>query len=48
MFRLTLDPIFRPDINVSKHYSYFLYDNVFEKNKFTLIFDSLFDSDFAW
>ncbi len=48
MFRLSLDPLFRPNESLSRHSSYFLYDNVFETNKFQLIFDSLFDSDFEW
>ncbi len=45
MFRLCLDSIFQPHYEVSKASSYFIYDNLFEINRFELVFDSNYDED---
>ena len=48
MFRLAVDPLFRPSV-ISKVESYFLYDKFFLlKNKFVLIFDEKYDRDREW
>ena len=51
MFRLCVDPIFRPntDNSCTKSESYYLYDSSFlERNKFSLIFDEKYDRNFEW
>jgi hypothetical protein len=48
LFRLALDPIYQASEDVPKSKSYYIYDNCLEKNRFELIFDSLFDRDLEW
>ena len=48
IFRLAVDPLFRPSSSL-KVESYYLYDKFFlEKNKFRLIFDQEYDGDKKW
>lgn len=49
MFRIAIDPLFRPNLDISyaKSELYYLYDESFlNRNKFTLIFDQKYDRDF--
>ncbi len=45
MFRLCLDTVFQPNQEVSKASSYFIYDNLFDINRFELVFDSNYDEN---
>lgn len=47
-FRLAVDPVYQPFEGSSKIKNYFLYESCLERNRFELIFDSLFDRDFEW
>lgn len=48
LFRIAIDPIYQPSEEISKSKSYYVYENSLDKNKFELIFDSLFDRDLQW
>ena len=51
MFRISLDPIFRPDPDnsISRNDCYYIYDYSFiNRNRFCLIFDEKYDCDFEW
>lgn len=43
--RVSLDPVFQPNEEAPKSKSHFIYDSCLYKNRFELIFDSLFDRD---
>lgn len=46
--RVSLDPVFQPSEEAPKSKSHFIYESCLLKNRFELIFDSLFDRDLKW
>lgn len=46
--RISLDPVFQPSEEAPKSKSHFIYESCLLKNRFELVFDSLFDRNLDW
>lgn len=48
VFRLTLDPLYRPSMFPDKEHEYYISEKIIENNKCELIFDELLERDEGW